>query len=68
MPRKNKKLISKDELEQRQGAKAAKDWDKLCKALEDKGLHGADWFVRRVDELEAKVKILEAKLKRKAKK
>ena len=67
MSRKNKKLISKADLEQRQGAKAAKAWDKLCKALEDKGLYGADWFVRRVDELEAKIKKLEAKLKRKVK-
>lgn len=42
-------------------------WMREQKKLEKMGMHGADYYVKRVDELEAKVKKLEAKL-RKAKK
>ena len=38
------------------------------KKLEKMGLHGTDYYVRRVEELEAKVKRLEARLKTKGKK
>jgi hypothetical protein len=44
-----------------------KAWMKENKRLEKMGLHGADYFVKRVEQLEAKVKKLEAKLKRKVK-
>ena len=37
---------------------------KANKKLEQQGLHGTDYYVRRVEELEAKVKKLEQKLKR----
>ena len=40
-------------------------WNRQNKKLEKMGLHGTDYYVRRVEELEAKVKQLEAKLKRK---
>jgi hypothetical protein len=40
-------------------------WNKQNKKLEKMGLHGTDYYVRRVGELEAKVKKLEEKLKRK---
>jgi hypothetical protein len=43
-------------------------WMREQKKLEKMGLHGADYYVKRVDELEAKVKKLEAKLKAKGKK
>ena len=44
-----------------------KAWLKENKKLERMGLHGTDYYVRRVEELEAKVKKLEEKLKRKGK-
>ena len=43
-------------------------WMREQKKLEKMGMHGADYYVKRVDELEAKVKKLEAKLKAKGKK
>ena len=43
-------------------------WMREQKKLEKMGMHGADYYVKRVDELEAKVKRLEAKLKRKGNK
>ncbi len=42
-------------------------WLKECKKLERMGLYGTDYYVKRVEELEAKVKKLEQKLKRKGK-
>ena len=44
------------------------DIEKRNKKLEKMGLHGTDYYVRRVEELEAKVKRSESKLKRKVKK
>ena len=44
-----------------------KAWMKENKRLEKMGLHGADYFVKRVEQLEANVIKLEAKLKRKVK-
>jgi hypothetical protein len=38
---------------------------KMNKNFEDRGLHGTDYYVRMVEKLEAKIKQLEAKLKRK---
>jgi len=38
------------------------------KRLEKMGMHGTDYYIKRVEQLEAKVKKLEAKLKTKGKK
>ena len=50
------------------GVAIYKDWMKEQKNLEKLGYHGADYYVKKVEELEAKVKMLEGKLKRKGKK
>jgi hypothetical protein len=44
-----------------------KAWLHECKKLEKMGLYGTDYYIKRVDELEAKVKKLEAQLKRRKK-
>tara|TARA_Y100001937_G_scaffold52837_1_gene73021 strand:- start:7259 stop:7438 length:180 start_codon:yes stop_codon:yes gene_type:complete len=58
----SKKSSKKDE-----GMANYKAWLKENKKLERMGLYGTDYYVRRVEELEAKVKKLEEKLKRKGK-
>jgi len=58
----SKKSSKKDE-----GMENYKAWLKENKKLERMGLYGTDYYVRRVEELEAKVKKLEEKLKRKGK-
>ena len=50
------------------GIASYRAWMQEQKKLEKMGMHGADYYVKRVDELEAKVKKLEAKLKAKGKK
>jgi hypothetical protein len=54
-----KKKLSKD----REGLASYNAWIKDNKKLEKMGMYGADYFVKRVEELEAKVKMLEKKLK-----
>jgi hypothetical protein len=54
----------KDDKDYREGIKQYNLWMKANKKLEQQGLHGTDYYVRRVEELEAKVKKLEQKLKR----
>ena len=65
MPKTN---LSKEQLDYKEGVADFKAWLKMNKEFEDRGLHGTDYYVRMVEELEAKVKKLEAKLQRKAKK
>ena len=65
MPRKK---LTKEQLDYREGVADFKSWLKLNKNFEDRGLHGTDYYVRMVEELEAKVKRVESKLKRKVKK
>ena len=65
MPKTN---LSKEQLDYKEGVADFKAWLKMTKDFEDRGLHGTDYYVRMVEELEAKIKRLEAKLKRKAKK
>jgi hypothetical protein len=60
MPKKQSKVDS--------GMARHNAWMREQKKLEKMGLHGTDYYVKRVDELEAKVKKLEAKLKAKGKK
>ena len=57
-----------EEIDYKDGVASFKEWIKHNKKLEDMGLHGTDYYVKRVLELEAIVKKLEAKLKRKVKK
>ena len=65
MPRKK---LTKEQLDYREGVADFKAWLKLNKNFEDRGLHGTDYYVRMVEELEAKLKQSESKLKRKVKK
>ena len=58
----SKKSSKKDE-----GIANYKAWLKENKKLERMGLYGTDYYVKKVEELEAKVKKLEEKLKRKGK-
>ena len=60
-----KKKLTKDEIDYKEGVADFKAWLKMNKDFEDRGLHGTDYYVRMVEELEAKIKRLEAKLKRK---
>ena len=50
-----------------EGLATYRAWLKENKKLERRGLVGTDYFVKRVEQLEAKVKRLEARLKRKGK-
>ena len=63
-----KKKLTKEQLDYKEGVADFKAWLKMNKEFEDQGLHGTDYYVRMVEELEAKIKRLEAKLQRKAKK
>jgi len=58
---------SKEDKDYREGVAVYNEWTKWNKKLEKMGMHGTDYYVKRVDELEAKVKKLEEKLKRKVK-
>ena len=50
-----------------EGLATYRAWLQENKKLERRGLVGTDYFVKRVEQLEAKVKRLEARLKRKGK-
>ena len=63
-----KTKLSKEQLDYKEGVADFKAWLKMNKDFEDRGLHGTDYYVRRVKELEAEVKKLIAKLKREVKK
>jgi hypothetical protein len=63
-----KKKSTKEQLYYKEGFADLKAWLKMNKGFEDRGLHGTDYYVRMVEKLEAKIKQLEAKLKRKVKK
>ena len=62
------KKQSKEDLDYKEGVRSYNAWMREQKKLEKMGMHGADYYVKRVDVLEAKVKKLEAKLKAKGKK
>jgi hypothetical protein len=63
MPRKQ----SKEDLDYREGVAVYNEWTRWNKKLEKMGMHGTDYYIKRIEELEAKVKKLEEKLKRKVK-
>ena len=50
------------------GLASYRAWMTENKRLEKMGMHGTDYYIKRVEQLEAKVKRLEAKLKTKGKK
>lgn len=54
--------------EYKEGVAIYKEWLKDNKKMEKMGLYGTDHYIKKVAELEAKVKRLEGKLKRKGKK
>ena len=60
-----KTKLSEKQIDYNEGVASFNDWNKHNKKLEKMGLHGTDYYVRMVEELEAKVKKLEARLKRK---
>ena len=64
MPRKQ----SKEDRDYKEGVASFNAWMKDNKKLEKMGLYGTDYYVKRVDILEAKVKRLEEKLKMKGNK
>ena len=51
-----------------EGVASYNAWKRQNKKFEEQGLYGVDFYIKRVEELEEKVKVLEAKLKRKGKK
>ena len=54
--------------EYKEGVASYNAWLKQNKKFEKQGLYGTDYYVKRVEQLEAKVKRLESKLKRKGNK
>jgi len=58
---------SKEDIEYKEGVAVYNEWTRWNKKLEKMGMHGTDYYVKRVEELEAKVKKLEEKLKAKRK-
>ena len=55
--------MSKKQSSYREGVASYNAWRKMNKKFEEQGLFGTDYFVKRVEQLEAKVKRLEKKLK-----
>ena len=58
-----KKKLSKD----REGLASYNAWIKDNKKLEKMGMYGADYFVKRVEELEAQVELLQDMLEKERK-
>jgi len=54
--------------EYKEGLAHFKAWLKENKKFEKMGLHSTDYYIKEVEKLQAKVRRLEAKLKRKGKK
>ena len=58
---------SKEDMDYQEGVAVYNELTRWNKKLEKMGFHGTDYYVKRVEELEDKVKKLEEKLKRKVK-
>ena len=54
--------------EYKEGLAHFKAWLKENKKIEKMGLHSTDYYIKEVEKLQAKVRRLESKLKRKGKK
>jgi len=61
------KKLSKENKAYREGVASYNAWIKQNKKLEKQGLVGVDYYVKRVDELEAQVELLEGLLKKERK-
>jgi len=59
---------SKEDMDYQEGVAVYNEWTRWNKKLERMGMHGTDYYIKKVEQLEAKVKKLEAKLKTKGKK
>ena len=59
---------SKKDKDYREGVAVYNEWTRWNKKLEKMGMHGTDYYIKKVEQLEAKVKRLEAKLRTKGKK
>ena len=57
------KKQSKEDRDYKEGVASFNAWMRDNKRLEKMGLYGADYYIKRVEQLEAKVKRLEKKLK-----
>ena len=55
--------MSKKQSSDREGVASYNAWLKMNKKFEEQGLYGTDYYIKRVEMLEAKVKRLEKKLK-----
>jgi|TARA_R110001592_G_scaffold347415_1_gene640903 hypothetical protein len=55
--------MPKKQSSDREGVASYNAWLKMNKKFEAQGLHGTDYYIKRVEQLEAKVKRLEKKLK-----
>ena len=62
----SRKQSNKDN-DYREGVAVYNEWTRWNKKLEKMGMHGTDYYIKRVEQLEAKVKKLEEKLKAKRK-
>jgi len=60
--------MSRKQSNEELGLASYRAWMKENKRLEKMGMYGTDYYIKRVEQLEAKVKKLEAKLKTKGKK
>ena len=54
--------------EYKEGVASYNAWMRQNKKFEKQGLYGTDYYIKRVEQLEAKVKRLETKIKKKGKK
>jgi len=59
--------MSRKQSNEELGLASYRAWMKENKRLEKMGMHGTDYYIKRVEQLEAKVKKLEEKLKAKRK-
>ena len=59
---------SKEDMDYQEGVAVYNEWTRWNKKLEKMGMHGTDYYIKKVEQLEAKIKRLEAKLKTKGKK
>lgn len=64
----SRKKMSKKLSRQDEGVANYRSWLRENKKLERMGLYGTDYYIKRVEQLEAKVKRLQTKLKKKGKK
>ena len=55
--------MPKKQSSDREGVASYNAWLKMNKKFEEQGLYGTDYYIKRVEMLEAKVKRLEKKLK-----